>query len=115
MKNFNTLGGEGQCSVCSASFMAADLDEIKRCPKCHAEDVMPGTKAEQDYIMSEKLQRQKIKDIIKECLKEMKEEELQEKQEKAYATKKCVNCGEEFAPRAPAQKTCENCQVKKPE
>ena len=106
---------EGNCSCCKATFFAKDLDDISRCPKCHAEDAIPGTKQEQEYIMSEKQQRQKIKDMIKECLKEMKEEEQLEKQEKAYAAKKCVTCGQEFFPRAPAQKTCPDCQEKKPE
>lgn len=115
MSNLDLREKEGNCACCKATFYTKDLDEISRCPKCHAEDAIPGTRQEQEYIMSEKQQRQKMKDIIKEVLREMKEEELQEKLDKAYAPKKCVKCGVEFIPRAPAQKVCDACQEKKSE
>jgi membrane protease subunit (stomatin/prohibitin family) len=93
--------------------MEHSLDEHGRCPVCNASGLMPGLQPEQEYIQSEQMKRDNLKELIREVLVEIEAEKAADKEEASKKTKECVKCGVEFTPRAPAQKICDACSDKK--
>jgi hypothetical protein len=100
---------DAECLVCKASFIRDTLDEHGRCKKCAHDGVMPGITPAQDFVQKSEFTKDRIKQLIKEVLAEMKEDEIDDEDETAFKPKVCVKCGTEFVPRAPAQKICQNC------
>ena len=102
------------CSVCKADFLKKDLDEQGRCHVCKKAGLLPGLKAEQEYVQKTqpKMDRAEIKELVREVLRELKEEENLAKPA-SFAPKVCTKCKQEFVPESPAQKTCNNCKETK--
>jgi hypothetical protein len=105
---------DGSCSCCRADFYKKDLDEQGRCRVCSKAGLQPGGKPKQEYIQQStpKLDREQIKQIVKEVLIELKEEENLAKPA-VFSAKKCAKCGNDFIPDHPAQKYCPNCREDK--
>jgi len=101
---------EETCCVCGAEFLKGSLDEEGRCKVCAAAGYLPGAAEEQDYIKSEKQRVDELKELIKQCLREIKEEERQEKIADQLKPRACKKCGNTFTPRAPANTICLSCQ-----
>ena len=101
---------EAPCSCCEAHFLKSALDEEGRCKICAERGLKPGLVEEQEYIKSPEQQREELKILVKELLKEIQEEKEAEKKQKAFAPKPCKKCKKEFVPRSPAHVICDTCQ-----
>jgi len=105
------LLNEAKCSCCEQNFLKTALDEDGRCSVCAERGLTAGTfKEEFEKIKSPEQQREELKVLIKEILRELKDEEKEEKLAKAYKPKPCKKCKEVFTPRSPAHVICDDCQ-----
>jgi hypothetical protein len=104
---------EAECPVCEAMFRKEVLadDEYGRCPICAVSGHTSKNKPEQEFIKTDKMKREELKVLLKELLDEIKDEKRADDIEAAFKPKKCTRCGNEFLPRSPAMKVCDDCQV----
>jgi len=104
---------EAKCKACESMFLKTALTEDGRCKTCVKDGRLAGSEEEVEYIKSEKQKIDELKALIKQVLQELKDEEIQDKNEKIFEPRKCKKCGAEFIPMAANNTICRECKGEK--